>query len=182
MNPKIAFLSRTLSILASLFVVLIPVTVSVLWIFGSEETLLSGLPQYWFVPNGILFQPGTLSESTRIISAGISLVANLPLLLALWQLRGLLELYRNLELFREEAAPRMKKFAAYIVGFALLQPIAGGFLSIVTSINNAEGHRVLSISIADTDIATIFLGLTMIVIAYVLEDAHRLSEDNKSFV
>lgn len=182
MNPRIAFLSRILSILASLFIVIIPVTVAVMWIYGTEETLLSGFPRYWFVPAGIFFQPGTLTESARLLSAFISIGANIPLLLALWQLRCLLDLYHNLDVFRSDAASRMKKFAAYIVGFALLQPIAGGVLSIVTSMNNTSGHRLLSISIADTDLATIFMGATMIVIAYVLEEAHRLSEENKSFV
>jgi hypothetical protein len=48
--------------------------------------------------------------------------------------------------------------------------------------NNAAGHRVLAISIVDTDVATILLGATMFVIAYVLEEAHRLAEENKGFV
>ena len=182
MSPRIAFLSRILSILASLFIVIIPVTVTIFWILGTEEILLSRIPHYWFVPIGILFQPGTLTETIRLLGASISIVANVPLLLALWQLRCLLAPYRNLDLFQLDAASRMKKFAAFIIGFALLQPLAGGVLSVVTSMNNAPGHRVLSISLADTDLATIFMGATMIVIAYVLEEAQKLSEENKSFV
>lgn len=182
MNPRIANISRILSILASLFIVIIPTTVLAIWLLGSEETLLSELPHYWFVPAGIRFQIGTLDESTRLLSAGISLAANLPLILALWQLRKLLELYRRLDVFQSEAAPRMKKFAMYIVGFAILQPFAGAALSFVTSMNNPPGHHVVSVSIADTEVATIFVGVTMIVIAYVLEEAHRLAEDNKSFI
>jgi Protein of unknown function (DUF2975) len=181
-NPRIALLSRILSILASLFIVIIPVTVILIWIFGTEETLLSGFPRYWFIPVGILFQSGTLTDSGRLLSASISIVANVPLLLALWHLRCLLELYHNLDVFGSGTSLRMKKFAAYIIGFALLQPIAGGVLSVVTSMNNASGHRLLSISLADTDLATIFMGATMVVIAYVFEEAHRMSEENKSFV
>lgn len=182
MNPKIAISSRILSILASCFIVVIPLTVTAIWLIASEQTLLSGMPHYWFVPSGILFEAGTLQDSVRLLSAAISLVANLPLLLALWQLRKLLNLYQTLEVFRVEAAARMRKFALYIVVFALVQPFAGAALSLATSMNNPPGQRYLSISIVDTDLATIFVGLTMIVIAYVLEEAHKLAEDNKGFV
>lgn len=182
MNTRIKILSRTLSILASLFIVIIPVTVAAMWIIGTEEILLSHVPRYWFIPKGILFQPGTLTEPVRMISASISIAANIPLLLALWQIRCLFEMYRDLDVFLSKAASRMRRFAAYVIGFALLQPLAGGVLSVVTSMNNSPGHRVLSISIADTGLAIIFLGAAMIVIAYALEEAHRLSEENKSFI
>lgn len=182
MNPKIAVSSRILSILASCFIVIIPVTVVGMWVMASEATLLSEFPSYWFVPEGILFEPGSLETQIRWFSALVCLVANLPLLLALWQLRKLLNLYEQLDVFRVEAASRMKKFARFIVVFAILQPFAGGALSLVTSMNNPVGQRYLSISIADTDLAAVFLGLTMMVIAYVLEEAHKLAEDNKGFV
>lgn len=182
MNSKIALSSRILSLVSSAFILIIPTTVAGMWLFASEQTLLSELPSYWFVPPGILFQEGTLDHSVRVICAAISLLANLPLILALWHLRKLFDLYKALEVFRAEAATRMKMFATFIVAFALLQPIAGAALSLASSINNPPGARFLSISIADTDLATVFLGLTMIVIANVLEEAHKVFEDNKSFV
>lgn len=182
MNTRILFLCRSLSILSFFFIVIIPTTVILIWITGSESTLLSSTPQYWFIPIGIRFQPGALTDTIRITGAGISIIANLPLLLALWQLHCLFELYTKLDIFQREAASRLKKFAAYILVFALLQPITGAVISLVTSMNNAVGHRVLSISIVDTDIATILLGATICVIASVLEDAQRLADENNSFV
>ena len=80
MSHKIAVLSKVLSIASSLFIVVIPITVISIWLLGSEETLLSGFSRYWFIPAGILFHEGTLTQWVRVFSAGISLLANLPLL------------------------------------------------------------------------------------------------------
>ncbi len=182
MSSRISVLSRTLSLTASGFIVIIPLSIAGMWWFGSEAFLLSKVPQSWFIPPGILFEPGYLSNPIRISAAFVCLAANIPLLLALWQIRCLFILYARLELFIREAAFRMKKFAGYILIFALVQPFAGAVISYLTSMSNPPGKTFISISIADTDIATLLMGVTMFLIGYVLDEAHKLSEENNSFI
>ena len=52
----------------------------------------------------------------------------------------------------------------------------------MTSMDNVPGHRVLSISFAGTDITTILLGVTVFVVAYIMEEACKLAEENEKFI
>ena len=182
MNNKIFSLSRVLGIAVSALIAVIPLIITILWLSATEDTLLSRVPQYWFVPDGILFQAGLLTPTLRITGLLISITAIVPLLFALWQLRCLFLLFAKRIVFELETASRMKKFAAYILAFALLQPVIGGILSVATSINNEPGHRVLSISLAGTDITTILLGIAVFVVAFIMEEACKLAEENEKFI
>ena len=182
MNKKIVSVSRVLGIVVLTLIVAIPLVVAFLWLIGSEDTLLSRIPQYWFIPDGILFQAGLLAPTLRVTGLLISITAIIPLQLALWQLRCLFLLFTKRIVFELETASRMKKFAGYVVAFAFLQPIIGGVLSVVTSIDNEPGHRVLSITFAGTDITTILLGVTVFVVAYIMEEACKLADENEKFV
>ena len=182
MSARIRTLGQIVSLLAAIFIVVIPVSVSIMWLFGDERMLLGGLPKLWFVPAGILFEPGTLTDAIRVSGAAVSILANIPLLAALWQIRCLFAACEAVDIFLSTAASRLRKFSAWIIAFALFNPIAGGVLSVVTSFNNSAGNRILSIGIEDTNIATAFLGTSVLVVAYMLEEAHKLSEENKSFI
>ncbi|MBO6558798.1 MAG: DUF2975 domain-containing protein [Pseudomonadales bacterium] len=182
MTPKVAALARIMVLVTTAFLIIIPASITYMWLLGSEELLLSEIPARWFVPPGILFEPGTLLFGVRLLCAGVTLLVTLPLLLALWHLRNLFALYQQGKFFMQEAAPKIRRFAGYMITYAFMKPIGGAGISFLSSMNNSPGNTWISISIADTNVAILFLGGTMFLLSYVLEEAHQISEENKSFI
>lgn len=182
MTAKVSTLALAMVFVTTAFLIIIPASIAYMWLLGSEELLLSEIPKRWFVPPGILFEPGTLLFAVRAACTGVTLVATLPLLLALWHLRSLFSLYQQGQFFIQEAAPKIRKFAAYMVGYAILIPIGGAGISFLSSMNNSPGNTWISVSLADTNVAILFLGGTMFLLSYVLEEARQISEENQSFI
>jgi hypothetical protein len=171
-----------LSLTVTLFVLLISSAVTYLWLFGDESTLLSPIPEYWFIPGGILFQLGQLTGMIRVVGLLISALAIAPLIFALWQLRRLFQQFSVLRIFVPETVRRMKVFSVLVICFAVMQPILGSVMSLATSLGNEPGQRFLSVSFAGTDLATLLIGGSVFVIVYIMEEALKLNDENEKFV
>ncbi len=64
----------------------------------------------------------------------------------------------------------------------LIKPISGALTSVLATITRPEGERVLSIGLSNAEVSTLFLGGLLLVIAWVLGEATRIEDENRSFV
>ena len=86
------------------------------------------------------------------------------------------------EFFSLAAADRLRNFAIAVAASSLLEPLSGGALSVLLSINGLSGPRTLRLEIgSETLIMMIFAG-TVAIIAWLMAEAAGLAEENEQFV
>ncbi len=100
----------------------------------------------------------------------------------LYNLRHLFTNYAAGRVFVPDNAKYIKRFAWMSIFGGGLAPVFGGVYSLILSMNHAAGERFLAIGLGTTEIHTILLGLVFVVIAHVMEAAHKLSEENRQFI
>ena len=73
-------------------------------------------------------------------------------------------------------------FASMILLIGVLYPVSGGLLSLVTTFNNPPGSRFIAIEAGDAEVASLFLGAVLLVIAWVMEQGKHLADENRHFI
>ncbi len=184
-NPypqRIARLSRIMKGLCLLGFVGIPALLAAVWAFGSEAFLRSGEPAFYLVPHGVSFELGRLDAGLRWAGFAVSMLPGCVMMLGLWHLSQLFADFRRLDLFTADSVRHFRWFALTVLASGLVKPLAGALMSVVTSYGNTAGQRNLSVTAGDAELTAIFVGLVLLVIAWVLEQGRRIAEENREFV
>ena len=142
---------------------------------------MSGAPAHYLIPHGISIQ-GDVTVSIRLFGFIASMIPNLFLMLGVWHLKVLFSHFCKLEFFTSDTTRRMKGFGMAVLVYGLVYPVSGGLLSLATSFQNPPGSRVIAITAGDHELMTLFLGGVILVIAWVMGEGKRLSDEIKQFV
>ena len=160
----------------------IPLLIGSVWLFGSEALLLSGEAKHLFIPHGVSFEQGRLDGGLRFTGLLISLIPGGVMMFGLWQLAQLFSRFAALEFYTSQTSRHIRRFAASVAGAGILMPVSGVLLSLATSIGNAPGKRVISLTAGDSELTAIFLGCVMYVIAWVMERGRQLLDEYEGIV
>ena len=124
----------------------------------------------------------SFTTSQRLMGAALMLLSDFLGLFGLYTARKLFTGYQAGEVFTELAATRLRTIGWVVVLLAPISQISqtiGVFY--FTRIADPGRFRV-NISLEDTDVYAIVFGLLIVVIGYVMYEAVRIAEENKSFV
>ena len=168
---RIRHLSRYMAFFTTLLLVLIPLTLALVWVYNDV-----------LIPMPADLRPHTLTPLTRLLGFLISMVPAGVTLYGLIQLRCLFKHYQQGQIFTAYALTRLRKFAWSLMLCALLRPLTGAALSVLLSINNPPGQRVLALNISSDDIALLFISGVFIVVAWIMAEGIRLADDNAQIV
>ncbi|QKJ66778.1 DUF2975 domain-containing protein [Deefgea piscis] len=117
--------------------------------------------------------------------AGAIVLSSIPLLamsFGLFHLRALFQTYARGDYFSLAAASHLGKVAHAAIGWAVLDFICSPLLILWVTMLNPVGQRVLSISLTPASLMLVFLGLSLSVIAHILQQASALATENQQFV
>lgn len=120
-----------------------------------------------------------LSTSTRILAFIVSLIPCIIILYGLRQLICLFKQYEKNNIFTRENTHRYKKLSYTLFAWVISQPVYCALISLVLSINNPPGHRVISISLGAIDVVALISGTIVLLIASVMDEAHKISDESK---
>lgn len=181
-GTKITRVSLTLRILSWLGLLGTPSVVGIVWFAGSESLLLSGEATHFLIPHGASFESGRLDLPMRFNGFLISMIPGLVTMYGFLHLARLFERFARLEFFTVDTVRHFRIFATTVVAVGILMPLSGALLSLATSLGNSPGNTLISVTAGDSELATIFLGCVMLVIAYVMEQGKRLADDYQGIV
>ncbi len=173
---RIRRVSRAMMHLCSASFVLIPAVLALAW--ANFDLILRNAPGVAGLPvrNG---GPGGLS---LVLGFAISLAASGIILFGLWRLRRLFELYSHGRIFTAENAYCLRSFAWALVIFAVTKPLFGAALSVALTFRNPPGERALAISLGSNEFGVAFVGVLLLVIAWIMREGCRLAEENAQIV
>lgn len=163
--------------------------VRVLCVLGALS-LLAVPPWFWLSADNVRsFGPAVagvrdvvVDAQAQRIGAAVSVLPVAVGLYALWQLWQLFAEYAAGRVFGRIAAQRLRRFAWALLGAALLAPLVRAAMSVVLTIGNPPGQRMLVLGFSWNDYLAVLLSAVLIAIATVMAEAVRVAEENEGFV
>jgi hypothetical protein len=124
----------------------------------------------------------TLTGVQRYLTILAMMVPSLVMAYSLWRLRKMFLNFAADVIFAPIPINHLKAFSLALMAQTLLQPVSGMFVSVLGTLHRPDGERLIAIGFGDTEASTLFLGSLLLVIAWVLGEAIRLQDENRSFV
>jgi len=128
--------------------------------FGIETMILREMP----IPHRLL---GMLVDS----------VSAMLLMSGLLIFMRLMQRYQAGEIFSTRALGGLEKLSKYAFVWAVYSPLSASILSVVTTLHNPPGSRMLTIGFGMHDIANIFIFGCLCVIASVMREGNALQSE-----
>ncbi|MEI9930587.1 MAG: DUF2975 domain-containing protein [Rhizomicrobium sp.] len=174
---NLARLSRIMSVLSLLGMIVIPVLVIAIFLHPNTTHFLMfrldhlGADLTEKIP--IRFRLGALA--CELVPLGCTVWA-------MWSLRQLFANYATGEVFSSEPLRHLNNVANALFLGVLADFLMQAPISYLLSLGNAPGHREISLSFGSSDAAWLFIAGTVLVIARVMGEARRVADENAAFV
>jgi signal transduction histidine kinase len=181
-NPRlarIAKVSRIIATVCGILLVLFPVLIGSLTFFWQEFLAIQHAARQMGV------KADEISFLARLASLGAMLVGSAPLLWGLWILRQLFLEYAAGAVFTQSAADLLKRVAYALLALIIARPVGGALFSLALSIDTVKapgGQGHLAIMVGSTEVWLGLAGSMVLVIAWIMGEAAKLADENKSFV
>lgn len=162
-----------------LFAVALPIFIVTLWALGSWETLAL----VRLIPPDILYDMNPAVQPWQRIVGG--LICLLPALLLSY---GLLRARRSLiafsrgDFFGAEAVVGLRGYAGATFWAALVGVLSVPLLSVTITLDNAPGHKELSLDLSGGQVLNLLGAAILWVIASAMARAASLARENEQFV
>jgi len=172
--PRVAKVSRWMARLCAFLVVTVPLANAAI-VFGDPEQAIANNDLARF---GIT----AIDGPDQYTVFAISTLFSLPLLWGLLQLRRLFVCYSRGEIFSRAAARYLSRFALALLLGAVATVLERTAMVAALTMHNPPGSRSLIVALGSPEIATAFVGVIFMIIAWVLGEAAAVAEDHRGFV
>ncbi|MBE0586358.1 MAG: DUF2975 domain-containing protein, partial [Desulfofustis sp.] len=142
----------------------------VAWLF------IEHLPADW-LPHRSYEIVGGFPPLVRVLGFAVSMIKGAVVMYGLWVLVRLFKLYQAGIFFQAENVRCFRNLSRSLVLWALAGVLVTPLLSVVLTMNNPPGQRVVEISLQSADLTALVVGGMLGVIAAVMEDGERLREE-----
>lgn len=120
-----------------------------------------------------------LSWKEKCLGFLVSLLPTTIDLIVLYCLIKLFRLYEQGEIFSINNVKYIRNIGYALLIGQLLNPIYQGLMGIVLTWNNPKGHRFAAISLDQTNLGILLVGLMVILISWIMTEGCRLREEQQ---
>lgn len=172
---KIKKFSKNLHLFLSFLVVLIPLYYVSYWAFANylPESLINvNIHSTPLIPN-------ELPIKLQIIGFFTSLLPLSALIYVITNIRKLFSFYKEGMIFSFEHVSLFKKTAKGLVLWVILSIIYESAKSVIFSVGNPPGNRILKVGLSSAEITTLVVGGIVLIIAWVMDEGRILNEEKE---
>lgn len=172
---KIKKFSKGFYVLISFFLLTIPLYYISYWIFINHlpETLITvNVPSTPLIPN-------PLPVKLQLVGFIVSLLPLSALTYGLLNLRKLFSFYKDGVIFSFEHVTLFRNTAQALVLWVVSSIIYESAKSVLFSIGNPPGNRVLSVGFSSAEMATLVVGGIVFFIAWIMDEGRILTEEKE---
>jgi hypothetical protein len=185
---RIQKFSSYLLVLFNILLVIIPLSLLFLWSFIDYGPLNKA------IAGGLIFEQVPTSTSQGLVnlakvhwngltkSLGFlsSLVDVLPILLGLLILKTVFRNYQRGDIFNAYNAKQYKRLGyLFFLAAFITQPLSGMLKVLAITFSNPSGQRTIQIGFGTPTFETLFCGVLILVISWVMAEGCKLQEDQK---
>jgi uncharacterized membrane protein YvlD (DUF360 family) len=171
-NPQhIIVASRRLRRICTGLIIFLPVICATFWVFFNRirgSTSMIPLP----VP-----VTGDLSGLTRLLAFLTELVPMTALIYGLMKLRELFSYYEKGLIFAGKNVACFRSLGRALIAWVICDVAKNSLLSIVLTLHNPPGQRLITIGLYSADFTAVFVGIVILFIAWVMDEARKIQED-----
>ncbi|RED53506.1 DUF2975 domain-containing protein [Aestuariispira insulae] len=173
---KIKRVSTVLMVLCWLVIIVSPVFIGVFWIMPEKMSVIAEVEGMGLV------DMATLDIWQKISCFLVTMVSQGILLYGIWRLQKLFAAYQRGEMFEVETTAHLRAFSISLLIYMLAKPLVGGVITVLLTMNNPVGQRVLEIDVSSDDLFQVLLGAVMLVVAWTLNEGAKAVRENREIV
>jgi hypothetical protein len=173
---KIKSMSKKCRIVFQLMLVLVIVATPMFWLTVDTNIDIFSSVGMSSIYSSYINSPMLIS--TRIFAIIVSLIPISIVSYALIALIKLFKFYEKGNIFSVETVSQYKKLGKALLFWFFGVMIYDALISLVLTMNNSVGHRVISITIGGIDILAIVAGTVVLIISSVMQQAQEIADEN----
>ncbi|MCA0370933.1 MAG: DUF2975 domain-containing protein [Proteobacteria bacterium] len=184
---KIQRVSRYFVALFSFLAVAFPLFLGIQWVLVDAQTgflpeamrALGMLERTVATPEGsIALKSVPWTVPLKFLGLGADLVGALPLFISFFLLRTLFWHYVRGEIFSPRNAQLYKKLGLlYVMDALLMTPLSQTLLILAATATNAPGHRYVSVSFGTPNLSSLFYGMLVILVSWIMYEASQMKRE-----
>ena len=97
----------------------------------------------------------------------------------IYMLIKLFHLYENLEIFSNRNVVCLRNLGRILILWVIAQLIYVPLISIVVTFQNPPGERSIAVSLGSADLTALIVGVTLLIISWVMDEGRRLEEEQR---
>jgi len=183
MNTRIQKYARLFRTIFFVFLIATPILVGGVWLTGGDLSGGDNQSNTMFqmfiggVDVDAEYMPSfPLPWSTRLLGLAVSLISVGFGMLSLWWLIRLFSCFASGEFFTENTVKYIHRLGWTMVAGVVAAPIHEALLTLVLTIHNPPGQRMISISFESTDIQELVTAGIIILVSWIMEEGRKLRE------
>ncbi len=183
---KIQQVSTKIIYFLDIALILYPSSLFLTWSL-MDHSLIKKLIQEGILLNPIVTPEGSVNLGTiplTTLSKGIGILGSflgaVPLLWGLWRLKKLFHNYKKGNVFSIENVQTYQVLGwLFFLDGLLAKPISEMLMILTATLSNPVGHRYISLSFGTPNLESLFCGVLIIVISWVMREGYKLQEDQE---
>ena len=164
---KIQAVSRKLRLLFSIMIYGVPIITILYWLLFNHlpNDLIGRLPA---------INNSALPMMSIVLAIVVSFIPVSVVTVGLITLKKLFSLYENAVVFSIENVICFRRLGYTLISLVFANAVFITLISLVLSFNNPVGERVIVAEFGVSDIATILIGLVVVIISWVMKEASKM--------
>ncbi len=126
--------------------------------------------------------PLTLTTGTKFLGGGLSTLYLGTLAYALFTISEIFRVFAAGNCLSSGVGARLHRFGLALILFGASTPVVRALMTIIVTIQNAEGERMLIIAFSGNDFVIMLVGMLMVMLGYAFREAAAIAEENRQIV
>jgi hypothetical protein len=127
-------------------------------------------------------QQEALTPATRLAALALAAIPLCLALLGFFAVQRLFNGFASGDILTPESGRRLKRIGLIVTALGPVTIVIRSIASVVVSLPNPPGERVLAVGFGSNDVTAIIAGMLLIVLGWTLEEAARVADENRQFV
>jgi hypothetical protein len=149
------------------------------WIFISTKT--SGFGKTIQTPEGYInLSNVSWTPMLQLLGFSADMVGILPFLISLFVLKAIFKNYQDGEVFSVRNAILYRRLGTlFLIDALLIKSLSQTLMVLAVTFTSPPGHRYLSVSFGMPNLTSLFYGILVIIVSWVMLEASKLHDEQK---
>ncbi len=175
-TQRIIAVSRKLRLTCKGLIICLPILYGVFWaLFNQLYTMGPLIPLPVRVDHDL---PGL----TRFLAFMVDMIPMGVIIYGLQKLEGLFLLYENGLIFTEQHVNCFRSLGRALIVWVGCDVVRNSLLSVVLTLDNPPGQRVITVGLGSADFAAVFVGIVVLIISWVMDEGRKIQEEQALIV
>lgn len=174
---RIERVSRVLQFIFKASLVLLPIITVLSWVFYEDLIALGGMQSVNDVALSGLNIPETLPTVSRMLAMAVSMIPMVIDMLTLFFLYKLFGIYAEGRVFTSSSVGYIRRIGITLLIGQALHPVHEALLTLALTFTNPPGQRMIHIGFSSANFSEILIAVMIIVVAWIMDEGRRLSEE-----